>query len=162
MKTPPEKANTVQSPFDEWTKAVAHGLTRRKTLQLIGGTFTGAFLALHGPKAWAAPSTGPQGCGHICAPLFHPGNQAAFESCTNTCEDCYSCQGTPTMTTTQVLVCNNATPCRSASGLACCQTGQNCCGVVCCSGDCCAGTCYPACPAGTVRDPNTCQCGGVC
>ena len=160
MKTPPEKASAVQSPFDEWTKAVAQGLTRRKTLQLIGGTFTGALLALRGPKAWAAPSTG---CGHICAPLFHPGNQTAFESCTNACEDCYSCNGSPTMTSTQTLVCNNATPCRNAGGLACCQTQngqpvQNCCAGVCCTGDCCAGTCLPACPAGQVREPQSCTC----
>ena len=144
MKTPPEKATAIQSPFDEWTKSLAHGLTRRKSLQLLGGGLSGALLALGLPKSWGAttaPTTGGKGCGSICAPLFDKRNRAAFESCTNACEDCYSCQGTPTMTSTQVLVCNNATPCRSASGLACCQSGQNCCGVVCCTGDCCGGTC---------------------
>jgi hypothetical protein len=159
MKTPPEKASALQSPFDEWTKALAHGLTRRKSLQLLlGSSLSGALLTLGLPKTWATPTAGGQGCGSICAPLFNPHNQAAFESCTNACEDCKSCQGTPTLTSTQVLVCNNATPCRSASGLACCQTGQNCCGAVCCSADCCAGTCLPACPPGQIRDPNTCNC----
>ena len=158
MKNPLEKASAIQSPFDEWTKTLADRLTRRKTLQLLGGSLSGVLLALGGPKSWAAPTTGGQGCGHICAPLFNPSNQAAFESCTNACEDCMSCQGTPTMTSTQVLVCNNATPCRSASGLACCQNGQNCCGPVCCSADCCAGNCLPACPSGETRDPTTCAC----
>jgi len=103
-------------------------LTRRKSLQLLGASLSGALLTLGLPRSWAAAATGGKGCGQICAPLFNPRNQAAFESCSNACEDCKSCQGTPTMTSTQVLVCNNATPCRSASGLACCQSGQNCCG----------------------------------
>ncbi len=161
MKTPPEKASAIQSPFDEWTKKLAHELTRRKSLQLLGGSLSGALLTLALPKSWAAttaPTTGGKGCGQICAPLFNPSNQAAFESCTNACEDCRSCQGAPTLTSTQVLVCNNATPCRNASGLACCQSGQNCCGAVCCSADCCAGTCLPTCPPGQIRDPNTCNC----
>ena len=68
MKAREHHPSAVDTQFDEWAKAVAHGLTRRKTLQLIGGTFTGAFLALRGSKAWATPSPGTQGCGHICAP----------------------------------------------------------------------------------------------
>src|SRR5258708_9543463 len=158
MKTPPEKASALQSPFDEWTKTLAHGLTRRKSLQLLGASLSGALLTLGLPRSWAAAATGGKGCGQICAPLFNPRNQTAFASCSNACPDCKSCQGTPTMTSTQVLVCNNATPCRSASGLACCQSGQNCCGVVCCSADCCAGMCLQPCSAGFIRDPSTCQC----
>jgi hypothetical protein len=163
MKTPRTNASAVDTQFDEWAKAVAHGLTRRKILQLLGGGFTGALVALRGQKAWADPSPGTKGCGHICAPLFNPQNQGAFAACTQACEDCKSCQGIPTMTSTQVLVCNNATPCRNGGGLACCSGGQNCCLNVstntgtCCTGDCCQGTCYPtSCPAG--RDPQTCQC----
>src|SRR5205085_12684558 len=98
MKTRQGKPSAVDTQFDEWAKAVAHGLTRRKTLQLLGGSFTGALLALTGSKGWAAPSPGNQGCGHICAPLFNPHNQGAFSACTQACEDCKSCQGTPTMT----------------------------------------------------------------
>jgi hypothetical protein len=169
MKTPPEKAIAIQSPFDEWTKAVAHGLTRRKSLQLLGGGLSGALLALGLPKSWGAPTPSP-GCGHICAPLAPPAStqqqqqqqqQAAFESCKDACEDCKSCQGTPSLTTTNALVCTNATPCRSASGLACCEPDQRCCGVVCCDvdfADCCAGACLTFCPAGQTRDPTTCQC----
>src|SRR5947209_6383309 len=93
----PANPNAVETHFDEWTKAVAHGLTRRKTLELIGGTFTGAFLALSGSKARAAttaPTTGGgNGCGQICAPLFNPRNQANFNACTQACEDCKSCHG---------------------------------------------------------------------
>ena len=160
MKTRRTNSNAVDTQFDEWAKAVAHGLTRRKTLQLIGGGFTGALVALRGRKAWAIPSTGTQGCGHVCAPLFNRRDQTNFEACTQACEDCKSCQGIPTMTSTQVLVCNNATPCRSAgSGLMCCSSGQNCCGGVCCNTDCCGGQCLPACTAGFQRDPSTCQCG---
>lgn len=156
MNTQRNNPSTVDTQFDEWAKAVAHGLNRRKTLQLIGGTFTGALLALRGQKAWARPSTGTRGCGHICAPLFNPQNQGAFAACTQACEDCKSCQGTPMMTSTNVLVCNNATPCRNGGSLACCSGGQNCCGGVCCNADCCGGQCLPACTAGFVRDPTTC------
>jgi len=159
MKIPRTITNAVDTQFDEWAKAVAHGLTRRKTLQLIGGTFTGVLLTLRGPRAWAAPSTGGQGCGHICAPLFSPHNQGAFAACTHACEDCKSCRGTPTMSSTQMLICNNATPCRNGGGLACCSSDQNCCNNVCCTGDCCQGNCYSStCPAGQSRDPQTCQC----
>jgi hypothetical protein len=164
MKTPPEKAIAIQSPFDEWTKAVAHGLTRRKSLQLLGGGLSGALLALGLPKSWGAPTPSP-GCGHICAPLAPPAStQTAFELCKDKCEDCKSCQGTPSLTTTNALVCTNATPCRSASGLACCEPDQNCCGVVCCDVDffdCCAGTCLTRCPAGQSRDPKQ-NCACVC
>src|SRR4029077_20062946 len=138
---------------------LAHGLTRRESLQLLlGSSLSGALLTLGLPKTWATPTAGGQGCGSICAPLFNPLNQAAFESCTNACEDCKSCQGTPTLTSTQVLVCNNATPCRSASGLALRPTRQNCCEAVCCPAYSCAGPCLPACPPGQIRDPNTCNC----
>jgi hypothetical protein len=154
MKTPPEKATAIQSPFDEWTKSLAYGLTRRKTLQLLGGGLSGALLALGLPKSWAAPSTGDKGCGHICATLFKI-DQAAFESCTHACEDCKSCGGTPKLNGIwpQGFTCTaTTTPCRSASGLVCCQTGT----------DCCLGNppqvCYTPCNPDQVRDPSTCRC----
>ena len=157
MKAREDHPSAVDTQFDEWAKAVAHGLTRRKTLQLIGGTFTGAFLALRGSKAWATPSPGTQGCGHICAPLFNPSNQAAFNACTQACEDCQSCHGNPSLTTTapQVLVCSGATPCRSGSGVICCtvdaQTPAN-------SQTCCHGACYNPCTGGQVLSATTCTC----
>jgi hypothetical protein len=57
MKPRPANPSAVKNQFDEWAKAVAHGLTRRKTLQLLSGGLTGALLALGGPKSWAASST---------------------------------------------------------------------------------------------------------
>ena len=155
MKARQDHPSAVDTQFDEWAKAVAHGLTRRKTLQLIGGTFTGAFLALRGSKAWAAPSPGTQGCGHICAPLFNPSNQAAFSACTQACEDCQSCHGSPSMVNTspQVLVCTGATPCRSGSGVICCKTGD---AIV--QQTCCHGACYNPCTGGQVLSATTCTC----
>jgi hypothetical protein len=159
MKDQLEKEYVVGNRFDELAKTVAGGLTRRKTLQLIGGSITGVLVSLN---AWGAPGNG-KGCGQICAPLFNPHDQGAFSACTEACEDCKSCNGTPSLTSTQALVCAGATPCRSAGGgLACCQAGANCCGAgICCETDCCAGTCLPACPAGTVRDPVNCTCVSV-
>jgi hypothetical protein len=150
MKPRQDKASATDTQFDEWAKAVAHGLTRRKTLQLIGGTFTGALLALRGPKAWAVPTPGTQGCGHVCAPLFNPGNQAAFNTCTQACEDCKTCHGRPGLTTTwpQVLVCHTRTPCRNGGGVICCSSGQT----------CCNGTCVGPCPQGQTINCSTQAC----
>ena len=182
MKTRRTNTSVVDTQFDEWAKAVAHGLTRRKVLQLLSGGLTGALMALRGPKASAAPAIGVKGCGHICAPLFNPHNQGAFEACTQACDDCKSCRGIPMMTSMNSFMCNNATPCRNAgSGLICCSSGQNCCAAVCCTGTCCGGNCCPSnmeccgstcvspCSPGYSLDPQTCQCvcdtpcaGGCC
>jgi hypothetical protein len=94
MKIRREKESTVGSQFDELAKTFADGLTRRKTLQLIGGSVTGVLVSLGIPKSWGATT---KGCGQICKPLFNTRDQTAFNSCTAACEDCKFCNGTPSL-----------------------------------------------------------------
>ena len=147
MKNRLEKKDSVGNRFDELAKILAGGLTRRKTLQLIGGSVLAVYLATG--RAWGA-ATGS--CKDTCASLFNKDNMAAFNACTKACEDCKSCGGTPSFGGT--LVCVGATPCRRADGkgkLTCCQDGA----------ECCQGMCLKVCPLGTVRDPQTCGCSMV-
>ncbi|MDR5759412.1 hypothetical protein [Caballeronia sp. LZ035] len=57
MKIRSVNPNAMDHRFDEWTKAVAHGPTRRKTLRLISRGLCGAFLTSLGWRSWAASST---------------------------------------------------------------------------------------------------------
>ena len=154
MKNRLEKEDLVGNRFDELAKILAGGLTRRKTLQLIGGSVLAVYLGAG--RAWGA-ATGS--CKNTCASLFNKGNMAAFDACTKACEDCKKCGGSPSFDGT--LVCAGAEPCRSVGDkLTCCQGGAPCCGGVCCQPGkvCCGGMCLPGCVAGTVLDPQTCVC----
>ena len=57
MEIRPANPNAVENQFDEWTKAVARGPSRRKILQLLSGGLVGACLALRGSNSWAQGST---------------------------------------------------------------------------------------------------------
>jgi len=160
MKNRLEKEDPVGNRFDELAKTLAGGLTRRKTLRLIGGSMLAGYLGMG--RAWGAA---PQSCKEVCGSLFFKGNEAAFSACTRACEDCKSCGGTPFYFGRSI--CNGAEPCRNArSKLTCCQGGTSCCGGVCCQAgadgaNCCRDVCYEACPPGALRDPQTCNCGPV-
>ena len=52
MKNRLEKKDSVGNRFDELAKILAGGLTRRKTLQLIGGSVLAVYLATG--RAWGA------------------------------------------------------------------------------------------------------------
>lgn len=95
MNAQQDKPSATESQFDEWTKAVAHGLSRRKTLQLLSGGVSGLLLALSGPKSRAVttvPLTAPaaptgggaKGCSQLCAHLAH--NPKARQACLEACQ----------------------------------------------------------------------------
>src|ERR1700686_4628095 len=90
MKTQREEQSVPKSQFDELAKTLADGLTRRRTLQLIGGSVTGA-LALFGmPKAWGDDGKGKEkekekDCSRICAPFS--GDLTAFNRCKKACDE---------------------------------------------------------------------------
>jgi hypothetical protein len=94
MKTQREKESAVKSQFDELAKTLADGLTRRRTLQVIGGSVTGVLVFLGMPKAWGAPAKAKEkDCFKICAPFS--GDLKAFNSCKKACDECEDCNGTP-------------------------------------------------------------------
>jgi hypothetical protein len=120
----------MENRFDELTKALAGGVSRREALRRLGGGLAGVLLASMGlGKAWS--QSGSVDCGSYCRARFAPG-RVALRTCVHSCEDCQAGGG---------IVCGAS----SAGGGA----------VTCCSGGtastCCSGACV-----NTASDPNNC------
>src|SRR5262245_61818242 len=118
--------------FDELSKTLALGLTRRGALRQLGGGLAGALLASVGLRtARGAPPV--TNCAGYCRSLgFTPGNGNAYGNCVSNCSNCV--QG----------------------------GGQACGGAGCCAGTptsyCCSGTCTDL----TSDPNNCGGCGQVC
>src|SRR2546427_532531 len=121
--------------FDEISKVIASGISRREALRRIGGGLVGATLAALGVgQAAAAPSSCSVFCGKN-AFTSGPLHAACLQAC-------HKCGGD----TTRV--------CCTASGCVCCPSGQIC-GFNCNTNQstCCTGSTIPGCQ-GTCE--NTC------
>ena len=128
----------MEHHFDELSKVLAEGLTRRGALRQIGGLAGGLLAAVGLGKAWAAPP--PTNCAGFCRSLgITPGGGNAYGKCVSNCSNCKDAGGIP---------------CGADD---CCVGDEVCCGETCI-----------ACPAGTELDPSTCECvpvstcSGVC
>lgn len=91
----------MENQFDELTKALAGGLTRREALTRIAGGFAGALLASMGlGKAWGqSPNAAPNAycekfCRYECE--ISPGGGNAFGQCVSSCENCLNSGNFPT------------------------------------------------------------------
>jgi hypothetical protein len=147
--------------FDELSKAVAAGLTRRRLIGLAGaGVGSGIFASV----APTAAAHGPGACQAFCGKTsFISG--PAHASCLQACKKCGgNISGICTGVTGTSVCCADGTSCcvNSAGAPFCCPSGQICSGGVCvvppsfcvptCVGDTCAGSatsCSQACAAGT-------------
>ena len=188
MRTPKDTPSATDAQFDELAKAVAHGLTRRKTLQLLSGGVSGLLWAFSGPRARAATTAsaptlgGAKGCaqlcaplsrnqaahnacleacqcGQLCAPLFNLRAPAPFVACAEACVDCKTCKGSAALTLTSPQML-------VCTGATPCRSGS---GLACCTFDaqtpqnsqvCCSGTCSGPCVAGQTYNCSThaCEC----
>jgi len=146
----------VEHRFDELAKLLAGGLTRRGALRQIGGSLSGALLAALGVgKARGDNPHGNDDCAHFCTSVFPPG--PARGKCISDAAHgtglCYQCG--PAAPPGHGPLC----------GTICCRADQ-----VCTNGVCacpagteeCGGACIVLCPAGTTRDPDTCNCVATC
>jgi hypothetical protein len=152
--------------FDEWTKDLARGVSRREALRRLGGGLAGAILAWLGVgRAWAAPNP----CSAFCNSLRHP---AQRKNCNNACKQCGdNVQNVcPSLDSDKVTCCSQGTGCCSGT-CSSLGTNQNCaaCGNACTGGQSCVnGTCQcpsgqAICPGGTTCCPTTqACCNGVC
>ena len=118
------------SRFDEITKALASGTSRRTVLRRLGAGLAGLGLAATGRGAAQAA---PNQCAAVCDQLFDEGPAQA--TCKQVCESCPGgvsdlCPGTTNGVTT-VTCCGRDTVC--CPGGACCDPRtEMCCGSTCC------------------------------
>ena len=165
--------------FDDLTKALATGASRRGTLKALVAVAAAGLVAVVGRRQVAATQRPPcQPFGEICRVDVH--------CCTGTCTDfrCACPPGLPNLcpATQQCLgACPegkafNAATCqceclaetRQCPGGQCCATAAQCCGTGCCPEGtiCCKGACV-ACPSGGQCAGARCTsgdqcCSGVC
>lgn len=150
----------MRAHFDEFSKAVATGLTRRRLMELAGIGVGGGMLASVTPAAFAK---GPSSCSVFCGKTAFTGGPG-HASCL---QACHACEGDVTRVCTglagSICCAPGATCCIGATGAAtCCPAGQICAGGVCvtppkycvptCS-DTCAGSatsCLQPCAGGTI------------
>ncbi|SRR5579884_4253670 len=142
------------SRFDELTKALATGTSRRQALKAIAATTIGSLLGLGGlGQAWASNSA----CAHWCAAVFGADTPAA-DQCTSEAAHhkglCYKC-GSATPPSSICCVRNASNYCTSYSDTLPCSCGAN--------ETCKNGTCVPTCTAngGTCSGNGDC-CSGNC
>jgi hypothetical protein len=135
-----EKGRFVTSKFDDLSKALADGVSRRQALRLIAGGLGGTVLASVGVgRAKAAVSP----CSAFCA-TFHG---AAHAECMQTCKECGS--DVTRLCATQFPV-QSVTCCPGPGPVSCCGGPNG--SVTCCPShsNCCFGfpgnsvTCCPA------------------
>jgi hypothetical protein len=164
----------MTSTFDDMSKVLASGVSRRDALKLIGGTVGGSALAALGiGRARAAVSS----CAAFCA-NFHG---AAHAQCMQTCKQCGSDPSRLCFNfgpSPSVTCCPGPGPVTCCSGpngsTTCCPSGSNCCfafatnTTTCCpSGThCCQsfdGTSTTCCANGAMCcDATCCIAGDVC
>jgi hypothetical protein len=134
--------NWSDDDFEELSKALARGVSRRKALRLVAASVASGVLSGLGlGHVRAAPNR----CAQACA--FEPKGprQAA---CKQACKRCGGdlsrvCFGTEIICCPPDSVC-----CDGPAGTTCCAEGEQCCG----------GTCVEECPEGSFLDPETCEC----
>ena len=133
--------------FDELSKVIARGLTRRQTFALIGGTFAVGVLGPFGVRnASAAP-----GCGRACQDAGYRPGSADFVACVHRCGDAVTtCEANaleacvsvdPVAATVNVTCCGALGTCNTVGVCVCPETAVPCAGLV---GDvptttCCTG-----------------------
>src|SRR3954447_26137414 len=127
--------------FDDLTKSLAVGASRRRFVRGLVGGVAGAFAAAFGRGASAAPSA----CSVYCADQPGPRKAACKQACR-------ACGSDPSQ------VCHNF----DTGEFACCPEGQGCFAGVCCESPdqvCFGPNGAVCCEAGTFCDPNTGVCG---
>jgi hypothetical protein len=172
------KDATVATNFEDLSRALATGVSRRQAVKLMGGAVAGSVLAvMHLSRAEAAPSTCAVVCGKtgfVSGPAHAQCLQACRQCAGNIQNLCFGptgavcCQnGTVcslfTGTCVQPCTCESGTPCGTGSCL-CVQTveGQPACIVPSCGSPCTAST---DCGSGFVcfqSGPVCCGTGGFC
>jgi len=162
----------MANQFDELSKALAAGISRREALRRIGSGLVGATLAALGlGKADAAPNP----CSVFCSKNFPPGPARA--ACLQACRQCGADVSRVCFGATNAICCApDSSCCNSSTGSAfccpehgnccgdgCCSAGQNCClgssGFFCCEGECCGDNC---CGPGTFCQDGQCIPQGTC
>jgi hypothetical protein len=142
----------MDNRFDELTKSLAEGVSRREALRRLGGGLAGALLASLG-LAGVAQGASARDCSITCSNFYPPGPARAqcnqvCKKCSNTNNLCPSGGGT--------ICCESGHCCNSEFGAICCQndtyccfdydtrqttccpnTLQYCCGTACCEFGCC-------------------------
>jgi hypothetical protein len=134
----------VTTSFDDMSRALASGVSRRQALRLIAGGVGGTVLASAG-MGRARAAVNP--CSVYCA-NFHG---AAHAQCLQTCKACGSDTSRLCGGPAGVTCCPGPGPvtcCFGNNGVTCCPTGSSCCGgfggaaVTCCPSTaavCCQG-----------------------
>jgi hypothetical protein len=165
----------MSTTFDDVTKALGRGVSRREALRLLAGAAAGGVLGMMGlRKASAAPSS----CSVFCS-QFHG---AAHAQCLATCKACGGPSGVCGGPFTGGFICcaNGGVCCVNCPGQGpctahccpagttqccgdqCCTSGQNCCSFapgtpsVCCAFD------QPCCQNPTTGAATCCAAGQVC
>ena len=133
----------METRFDQFTKGMAGGFSRRNALRWLGGIWPGAFLAAWSSqkKLSGAPSSNGNNisnCHTFCANVL-PQQRAQCENA------CIQCNG------------NTHDLCGAAGAFVCCPSGT-----VCCRDTDACGTTVSAC-TDPMADPKNCgRCGNVC
>jgi hypothetical protein len=140
--------------FDDLTRALARGTSRRAILKALGLAVAGGVVPALGPKlAWAQ---GNRACAQFCAQVFGADTPAAGQCTSEAAQGrglCYTC-GPASAGGTKPICCpqNSSGQCTSYSTATCCTTPA---APTCVNGQCGCGT-GPACLAGQVCAHGAC------
>jgi hypothetical protein len=130
------KDKDMAKSFDEISKTLSSGVSRRTALRLMGAGVGGAALAALGlGEAKAAPNQ----CAAFCS-FFHGAFQATCRQACQKCGSnpnnlCFSFSPSGGGPPTGVTCCQGGFCCPSATNTSCCQPGMICCNAlnsVCC------------------------------
>jgi hypothetical protein len=167
--------------FDEYTKALATGVSRRQVIKaLAGGALAAVFGARAAPAAEAAPTcrvlgescrtdaTCCSGQNLFCQQIGETGArrcecETGFTACGGVCVSISCPPGAQFNPATCSCACPSGTSACGGACLAACPTGQTrnptTCACECPSGtELCGGSCVTLCTGGSVRNPTTCAC----
>jgi hypothetical protein len=146
--------------FDDVSKAVAAGLTRRRLMGLAGAGVGGSIFASMAPRAVAK---GPSSCSVFCGKTSFTSGPA-HASCLHACTACHGdVSGICTGATGSVCCSDGTSCCINSAGVAfCCPSGQICAGGVCVTPPSfCVPTCADTCGSGSATSCNTTCAGGT-